>query len=87
MDPSTVTCSMSLFVMLGVSGLYFTLFFFLWKMLVAKNVGPDQTPHYVASDLGLLCLPWTLLQGSRSDWVKILVFIVIIPPAFMPRGI
>ena len=22
---------------------------------IANNVDPDQTPHYVASDLGLLC--------------------------------
>ena len=29
------------------------------------NVDPDQTPHYVASDLGLHCLSMTLLQVSR----------------------
>ena len=29
------------------------------------NVGPDQTPHHVASDLGLHCLPLTLLRVSR----------------------
>ena len=29
------------------------LFFFLWKILVANNVDPNQTPHDVASDLGL----------------------------------
>ena len=28
-----------------------------WKILSAKGVDPDQTPHYVASDLGLhFCL-------------------------------
>ena len=27
-------------------------------------------PHYVASDLGLHCLPMTLLQVSRLEWVK-----------------
>ena len=26
--------------------------------------------HYVASDLGLHCLPMTLLQVSRQKWVK-----------------
>ena len=28
--------------------------------LSANNVDPDQMPHYVASDLGLHCLPMTL---------------------------
>ena len=29
----------------------------------ANSVDPDQMPHYVASDLGLHCLPVTLLPG------------------------
>ena len=33
--------------------------------MLAKNVGPDETPYYVSSDLGLHCLPMTLLQVSR----------------------
>ena len=51
------------------------LLFFLWKILLANNVDPDQMPHnvaantadpdqmphYVASDLGLQCLPMTLI--------------------------
>ena len=28
-------------------------------MLITNSVYPDQTPHYVASDLGLHCLPLT----------------------------
>ena len=32
---------------------------------VAYNVDPDQMPHYVASDLGLHCLPKTHLWVSR----------------------
>ena len=28
--------------------------------MLANNVDPDQTPHYVAPDLGLHCLPMTL---------------------------
>ena len=35
----------------------------------ANNVDPDQMPHYVASDLGLHCLPLILLQDSRLEWV------------------
>ena len=35
------------------------LFYFLWKILLANNVDPDQTPRYVASDQGLYCLLMT----------------------------
>ena len=38
---------------------------FWQKILLVDNEDPDQMPHYVASDLGLLCLPMTLLQVSR----------------------
>ena len=31
--------------------------YFWWKIQLANNVDPDQMPHYVASDLGLHCLP------------------------------
>ena len=31
---------------------------------VSKHVDPDQTPHYVASDLGLHCLSIDLLRVS-----------------------
>ena len=44
------------------------LFYFCWKILLANNkdnVDPDQTPHDVASDLGLHCLPMTLLRVYR----------------------
>ena len=33
-------------------------------MMLTNNVDPDQMPHYVASDLGLHCLPLTGLQVS-----------------------
>ena len=54
----------------GGGGVYFVAFigFFLWKILLANNVGPDQMPHYVASDLGLHCLPKTLLWVSMQEW-------------------
>ena len=41
------------------------LFHFYWKLLLANTVDPDQMPHYVASELGLHCLPMTLLRVSR----------------------
>ena len=38
--------------------------------LFANSGDPDQTPHSAASDLGLHCLPVTLLRISRLQWVK-----------------
>ena len=31
---------------------------------------PDQTPRTAASDLGLHCLPMSLLWDARYNWVK-----------------
>ena len=36
----------------------------------ANSEDPDQTPYSVAADLGLHCLPITLLQVSRLQWVN-----------------
>ena len=41
------------------------LFYFWWKVLLTNSVDPDQTPHYVVSDLGLHCLSMTLLGVSQ----------------------
>ena len=38
--------------------------------LNANSVDPDQTPRSVASDLGLHCLPMSLLWNARLKWVK-----------------
>ena len=38
--------------------------------LFANSGDPDQTLHSAASDLGLHCLPNTLLGVSRLQWVK-----------------
>ena len=38
--------------------------------LFANSGDPDQTPHSVASDLGLHCLPITLLRVSRLQWIN-----------------
>ena len=46
----------------GVGSILSLLFNFLWKIQLANNVDPDQTPQYVASDLGLHCLPMTFLH-------------------------
>ena len=41
----------------------------------ANNEDPDQTPRSAASDLGLHCLPITLLGVSRLQWVKTVYFL------------
>ena len=38
-------------------------FLFGWKILLANNVDPGQTPHNVASDLDLHFLPMILLRA------------------------
>ena len=39
-------------------------------VLFANSGDPDQMPHSAASDLGLHCLPISLLGVSRLQWVK-----------------
>ena len=39
--------------------------------LFANCGDPDQMPHSAASDLGLHCLPITLLWVSRLQWVNL----------------
>ena len=36
----------------------------------ANSVDPDQMPHSAVSDLGLHCLPLSLLWDTRYKWVK-----------------
>ena len=36
----------------------------------ANSVDPDQMQHYAASNLGLNCLPVSLLWDARQKWVK-----------------
>ena len=41
--------------------------------LNANSVDPDQTPRSSASDLGLHCLPISLLWDARLIWVNFVV--------------
>ena len=41
--------------------------------LFANSEDPDQTPRSAASDLGLHCLPITLLGVSRLQCVKLVL--------------
>ena len=54
------------FVILGVS----VLFCRFYKIQFASSVDHDQTPHDVASDMGLHCQPMALLRVSRKELVK-----------------
>ena len=41
--------------------------------LSANSAELNQTPHSVVSDLGLHCLPITLLGVSRLKWVSMIL--------------
>ena len=50
-----------------VSGKFLLLLcFIITPVFNAKSVDPDQTPHFAVSDLGLQCLPVTLLLVSQQ---------------------
>ena len=49
----------------GIGSILMHLLYFRWKILLANNVDPDLTAHYVASGLDLHCLPVTFLRASR----------------------
>ena len=39
-------------------------------VLNTNSTDPDQTPRSAASDLGLHCLPMSVLWDARHKWVK-----------------
>ena len=51
----------------GVGSILLLLFYFSWKILFVNNVDFDQTPHHVATDLGLHCLPMSLYGFSGKN--------------------
>ena len=36
-----------------------------------NSIDPDQMPDSAASDLGLHCLPMSLLWDARHKWIKV----------------
>ena len=52
-------------IVLEVGSTLSLLFYFSWKIMLANTVDPEQVPNYMASDLGLHCLPMSFLQVSR----------------------
>ena len=70
-DSSTLTLWPGPFPVKGVSGWFVLLPCFTEiPVLYANSVDPDQTPRSAASDLGLHCLPMSLLWDTRLKWVK-----------------
>ena len=43
----------------------------------ANSGDPDQTPHSVASDLGLRYLPLSLIKDAWRNWVKNAIILLI----------
>ena len=43
----------------------------------ANSGDPDQTPHSVASDLGLRYLPMSHIKDARHIWVKNAIILLI----------
>ena len=68
--PSHTICWKSPMSILGTPG--YEIYIFLEKMvkLFANSGDPDQTPRSAASDLGLHCLPNTLLRVFHLQWGK-----------------
>ena len=58
-DSSIVICWTCSFVISGAYFVYFVAFILFLIENPVNSVDPDQTPHCVASDLGLHCLPMT----------------------------
>ena len=45
-------------------------FFTESPVLNGNSVDPDQTPRFMASNLGLHCLPMSFLWDARHKWIK-----------------
>ena len=71
MDSATTTLWTGPFAIEGVSD-RILLLLYLTEIPVfnANSVYPDQTPRSAASDLGLHCLPMSLLWDTRHKWVN-----------------
>ena len=64
----------------GIRSILSLLFYCCWKILFAYNVDPEQMSHNVTSDLGLHCLPITLLRVSGQEWVNVVRLSRILDP-------
>ena len=48
-----------------------------YKIMLANSGDPDQTPHSVASDLGLCYLPISNIKDARHIWFKNAIILLI----------
>ena len=53
---------------------YFIFIQILIEKYASKQYDPDQTPHFVASDLGLHYLPMSHKKDARRMWIKMQLF-------------
>ena len=51
----------------GVGSIFAHFYYIFMENPIANSVDSDDTPHYVASDLGLHCLPMTFYRFSRKN--------------------
>ena len=71
MDSSISLFLTGLFPIYAVSGLFSMLPFIIEiPVFNANSVDPDQMPDFVASNLGLHCLPVSLLWDAMHKWVN-----------------
>ena len=61
---------LSISVLMNVRWYFSFLFKFSKKTIQANSGDPDQTPHFVASDLGLHYLPMSHKKDAMHIWVK-----------------
>ena len=54
-------------------GVRFSSFYYYIPVLNTNSVDPDQTLYSAASDLGLHCLPKSLLLCARHEWVNFMM--------------
>ena len=69
MIPSTLTLWTGPFPVKGCLGLLLPCFIEI-TVFNANRVDPDQTPRSAASDLGLHCLPMSILCDASLTWLK-----------------
>ena len=79
-DSSTLTLWAGPFPVKGVSSKFLLLPWFTEiPVRNANSVDPDQTPRSAASDLGLHCLPMSILWDARRNykWVKLVAHAIL----------
>ena len=52
--------------------------FYRFYTILMENPVSKQYRHYVASDLGLHCLPTTLLWVTRKEWINCCVTLSVV---------